>query len=306
MISVVIPVRNGARTLSLMLDAIKRQVVDDDLEVIVVDSGSTDGTQELARSYGAIVHEIPAGEFNHGDTRNLGARIATGEIIVFTVDDALPLGTNWIEELIRPVLDVDRVVAAYSRQLPHGSAPPHQRFYIEDRYGPDPRIQAAQGEAELNLRTLLFSNVSSAIQRETLDEFPFAADIVIAEDQEWSRRLLVAGRSIAYAPASVVLHSHEYGLRDALGRYFDLGAAAERTFIATGRSSRAIRSDGLAFVKREFRWLWRNRYRTAIPYAIAHEATRYGAFRLGVHHRLVPARLRPRISRTPVYWERGD
>ncbi|HET8592797.1 MAG TPA: glycosyltransferase, partial [Solirubrobacterales bacterium] len=75
MISVVIPVRNGGEPMRRCLEAIRAQEVADEVEIVVVDSGSTDGTQELARSFGARVHEIEPHEFNHGATRNLGARL---------------------------------------------------------------------------------------------------------------------------------------------------------------------------------------------------------------------------------------
>ena len=74
MISVVIPVKDGGADLVRCLEAISRQRVDDEVEVVVVDSGSRDGSAARARSLGARVQEIPAHEFNHGRTRNLGAR----------------------------------------------------------------------------------------------------------------------------------------------------------------------------------------------------------------------------------------
>jgi rhamnosyltransferase len=150
---------------------------------------------------------------------------------------------------------------------------------------------------------VLFSNVSSAIRRSVLDEFPFASDIVIAEDLEWCTRVLLAGYEIAYVPGSVVRHSHDYTLGDALKRYFDQGAAAERSFMAGGRTApAAVRGDGVRFVRGELAWLWTSGHRRAIPYTLAHEATRFAGFQLGVHHRHVPRWLRKRISRTAVYW----
>ena len=303
MISVVIPVKNGGEPMRRCLDAIRRQDVADEVEIVAVDSGSTDGTQDLVRSFGGRVHEIAPEEFNHGETRNLGARLAAGEIVVFTVDDALPVDDAWLERLTAPLRAENGLAGTYARQLAYESAPPHQRFYIEHRYGPEPRTQRASGPDELTVANVLFSNVSSAIRKPVLDEFPFASDIVIAEDLEWCARVLLAGYEVAYVPEAVVRHSHDYTLADALKRYFDQGAAAERSFMAGGRSSPgAVRGDGLRFVRSELAWLWRSGRHRAIPYTLAHEATRYAGFQLGVHHRRVPRWLRSRISRTSVYW----
>jgi rhamnosyltransferase len=302
-ISVVIPVRNGGEPMRRCLEAIRGQRVADEVEIVAVDSGSTDGTQDLVRSFEGRVHEIAPEDFNHGETRNLGARLAAGEIVVYTVDDALPTDERWLDRLTAPLRERNGIAGTYSRQVAYETAPPHQSFYIEHRYGPEARIQRASTPAELTVATVLFSNVSSAIRRPVLEEFPFASDIVIAEDLEWCTRVLLAGYEIAYVPDSVVRHSHDYTLRDALKRYFDQGAAAERSFMAGGRSSpAAVRGDGLRFVRGELSWLWRSGKRGAIPHTLAHEATRFAGFQLGVHHRHVPRWLRRRISRTAVYW----
>ena len=302
MISVVIPVKDGGEALRRCLEAIGSQEVADEVELVVVDSGSTDGTQDLVRSFGGRVHEIPPGSFNHGETRNVGARLASGEITVFTVQDALPVDDRWLEELTRPLRRESSLAGTYARHIPYDSAPPHQRFYIEHRYGPAPRMQRASTTEELTAATVLFSNVSSAIRRSLLEEFPFASDIVVGEDLEWCGRVLLAGYEVAYVPEAVVRHSHDYTLADALKRYFDQGVAAERTFVVGGRSPRAVRGEGLAFVRRELGWLWRSGERAAIPYTVAHELTRYAGFQLGAHHRRLPTSLRKRISGTPVHW----
>ena len=303
MISVVIPVKNGGERLRRCLEAVLAQETDDEVEIVIVDSGSTDGTVELASSLGARVHEIPPGDFNHGATRNLGADLAAGEIVVFTVDDALPVGTGWLESLTAPLRAPGPLAGTYSRQVAYDDAPPHQRLYIEHRYGPEPRVQRAVSPAELTVANVLFSNVSSAIRTSVLAEHPFASDIVIAEDLEWCGRVLLAGHEVSYVPESVVRHSHTYTFGDTVKRYFDQGAAAERSFMVGDRSSpNSVRGEGLRYVRGELNWMWRNGERSAIPAALAHEAARFAGFQLGVHHRRLPRWLRRRMSRTAVYW----
>jgi rhamnosyltransferase len=305
-ISIVIPVRDGGAGLRRLLEAIHRQRVNDELEMVVVDSGSTDGSQVLARSFGARVHEIAPVEFNHGATRNLGAELACGETIVFTVDDALPRGERWLEALTAPLRDENRLAGTYSRQIARDDAPAHQRYYVEFRFGPAPRIQRATSTADLTVGMTLFSNVSSAIRRSVLERFPLPDDVMIAEDLAWCGRVLLAGYEVAYVPESVVRHSHRYTLGSAFRRYFDQGVAAKTSVLREGRSSaRAVRGEGLRFVAKELGWLWRAGERRSIPYSVVHELTRYSGFQLGVHHRLIPLPLRRRLSRLPIYWDRS-
>src|SRR5207302_1865238 len=84
-ISVVVPVKDGARYLEELLDALAREAVD---EVLIIDSGSRDGSRDIARRAGADLLEIPAEEFGHGRTRNLGAERTSGELICFLTQDA--------------------------------------------------------------------------------------------------------------------------------------------------------------------------------------------------------------------------
>ncbi len=85
------------------LEAIARQEVGEDVEVVVVDSGSSDGSAERARRLGARVHEIPPEEFSHGGARNLGAKLAAGDIVVFTSQDAYAADENWLAALVAPL-----------------------------------------------------------------------------------------------------------------------------------------------------------------------------------------------------------
>ena len=80
-------------------------------------------------------------------------------------------------------------------------------------YGPRSRVQTAAGPSELTMETTLFSNVCSAIRRETLEQHPFVDDIIMSEDQEWSRRMLLEGFELRYVADAVVRHSHPYTLR---------------------------------------------------------------------------------------------
>jgi rhamnosyltransferase len=303
-ISVVVPVKNSGELLPRLLDAVAAQDADDEVEVICIDSGSTDGTPERARSRGALVHSISSFEFNHGGTRNLGFELSRGEIVVYTVDDVIPVGHDWLRSLTRPIRDDSEIAGTYSRQVARNSAPPYQAYYIDYRYGPEPRVQSASGHGDLSLSNVLFSNVSSAIRRDVLSVNPFASDIVIAEDLEWASRVMLAGHKLAYVPESVVKHSHDYSLRDALKRYFDQGAAADRSFLASDRSKAgSVTGEGMRFVRDEMGWLWREGNRRWIPEAFAHELARFAGYKLGVNHRRVPATVKRRISRTAVYWD---
>jgi rhamnosyltransferase len=302
-ISVIVPVKDGGDDLRRCLDRIARQQTGEDVETLVVDSGSTDGSAELARSMGARVLEVQASEFGHGATRNLAAAQARGERLVFTTQDAYAADEHWLERLCALLRADEDVAGVYGRQIPNPDASPPERFFLEFLYGPSPRVQRARDPADLSLLTTLFSNVNSAIRRSFWERFPFADDLFFAEDQDWSRRVLLAGYTIRYEPEAAVHHSHAYTLTTAFKRFFDTGASAERGFLAGPSSSRVLRGEALRYARQELAWLARTGRRRWIPYAAAYELGKFAGLQLGARHRRLPLWLKRRFSFYPAYWE---
>jgi rhamnosyltransferase len=157
------------------------------------------------------------------------------------------------------------------------------------------------------MRTTLFSNVNSAIRRDVWERFPFADDLFFSEDQDWARRVLLAGYAIAYEPQAAVRHSHAYTVRSALKRFFDTGASAERGFLAGGSaSSGVLRREALRYAREELAWLSRTGRRRWIPYAAAYELAKFLGLQLGARHRRLPLWAKRRLSFYPDYWLQHD
>lgn len=303
MISVVIPVLNGGADLVRCLDAIGTQVVGEEVEIVVVDSGSRDGSVEAARAHGARVHEIPASEFGHGRTRNLGAELAHGDTLVFTSQDAIAASETWLASLVRSLARGEGVAGAYGRQLPHEDATPPERYFLDFLYGPDARVQRLDARTEPDFEQTLFSNVNSAIRRPVWREFPFADDLIMSEDQEWSRRVLRAGYELVYEPEAAVHHSHRYSVADAFRRFFDSGVSAERSYAAGHAGGGALRRAGARYARGEVEWLWETDQRRWIPYAAVYELAKFTGMQLGRRHRRLPLPLKRRFSALRGYWD---
>ncbi|MFZ0042877.1 MAG: glycosyltransferase [Solirubrobacteraceae bacterium] len=303
MISVVIPVKDGGEGLARCLAGIRSQKASEEVEIVVIDSGSTDGSLDVARAHEAVVYEIPTRDFSHGASRNLGASRARGELLVFLSQDAVAVDEQWLTRLTAPVLRDDGCAGAYGRQLPNEGATPPESYFLNFLYGPEPRRQRAPTVDELSMNTTLFSNVNSAIPRDIWQRFPFVEDIIMSEDQEWSRRVLLAGFSIAYEPAAAVRHSHNYSMAGAFRRFFDSGASSSRAYMAGARnSSRVLRSSAIDYARGEIRWLWQTGQRRWIPYAALYESAKMVGLLAGVKHERIPLGLKRRLSMMPSYW----
>jgi rhamnosyltransferase len=303
-ISIVIPVKNGGGDLVRCLAGIEVQDLRPRPEVVVIDSGSADGSAEHARRWGARVLEIPPEEFDHGGTRNLAASTARGEFLVFISQDAEPLGERWLTSLISRFRRDPRIAGVYGRQLPHVGATPPEQYFLGFLYGHAPRRQELGPSGELSMATTLFSNANAAIRRDVWAALPFADDMIMSEDQDWARRALLAGHVLAYEPSAAVRHSHRYTIGTAFQRFFDSGVSAERAYLSDGEAARVLRSNAARYALGELRWLLRSHNAQWIPYACVYELAKFAGLQLGRRHRHLPSGLRPRLSAHPGWWSR--
>lgn len=209
-ISIVMPVRNEARYIERCLRQIFIQKISFPYEIIIIDSGSTDSTLEIIRGLKnprIRIKEIPAEQFGHGRTRNLGAHLSKGEYLVFLNGDAFPLNHRWLHELYQEVNRNEKTIAAFSRHIPRRDCHLYMQRDIYNAF-PD---SGREHTRKLSFRTLLFSTVSCIIRRHIFLRYPFREDIIIAEDQEWVGRMnQTQAGEIACALDSVVIHSHNY------------------------------------------------------------------------------------------------
>lgn len=194
----------------------------------MVDSGSTDGTVELARRYGAAVHGIDAAEFNHGATRNLGISLSRGKFVALVVQDALPLDGRWLAAMVEDLERDERVAGVYGRQISHPESGALTRVVVDNRPTASPERQeqfVPEGEEYAGLppqtrwRLASFDNVSSCLRRSVWEELPFERT-GFGEDLRWGKRVVEAGHKLVYEPRSTVLHSHERGALYELRRHY--------------------------------------------------------------------------------------
>ena len=286
------------------LGAIRAQALDHEPEVVVVDSGSTDGSVATAREYGARVLEIPPEEFDHGATRNLAAEAARGEVLVFISQDAEPVGDGWLAALTAPLAD-ERVAGVYGRQVARPDAVPPEAFFLDFVYGPEPRVQELITGRAPSMETTLFSNVNSAIRRSAWEAFPFANDLIMSEDQDWSRRAMEAGWRIVYEPRAVVRHSHVYSIGSAFRRFFDSGVSSEQAYLAgEAAASRVLRRAAAAYLRAEIGWLVRAGRAHWIRTPSSTKRASWQAS-CSARHRRLPLGLKRRLSAMPSYWNRA-
>jgi rhamnosyltransferase len=241
--SVIILTKNNSKDVGICLKGVFDQELKQ-FEVIVIDSGSSDGTVDIASTFNVRVENINPTEFHHGRTRNLGASLAKGRFIVFLAPDAYPVGSTWLRNLIAPFADAE-VAATYGRQIPKHDTNPIEQFFLQQIYPETKKTYSRRDLDEGNPeRIVLLSDVCSALRKDVWETLRFDEKIIMSEDQEIARRILKEGLMIVYEPKCQVYHSHNYSLIDVFRRYFDSGESMTEIMKSTVSPSRSL---GYAF-----------------------------------------------------------
>jgi rhamnosyltransferase len=193
-------------------------------ELIVIDSGSTDGSVELIRAVqpGHFVQIAPQ-EYNPSRVMNRGMRLARSELGIFLNADATPQGPNWLRPLVTALFD-PQVAAVFGRQIPR---PDCQAVYAND-------YERCFGSTRESTKwDHFFSMASSGIRKDIWAKRGFNERMQYSEDDEYTRWCRGQGYQIIYAPESVAMHSHNYTAAQAYKRSFGEGRALAAVW--TGR-----------------------------------------------------------------------
>jgi rhamnosyltransferase len=236
--SILILTKNGGQEFSRCLEAVFSQAGITHSEVIVVDSGSTDGTLEFAKRFPVRLERIPSQAFHHARTRNLVAGLATGKILVFLSQDAIPSSNRWLNA-ITANFDDPGVGAVYGRQIPVAGASLERHDALDAVYGEKRIVKDPAHRNGLGYRFYHFSDVNAAIRRTVWEATGFPEDLRVFEDLGIAKRILDRGWKIVYEPDACVFHSHHHTTVGLFKRYFDIGYTLKHLRIWDAQGTRA-------------------------------------------------------------------
>jgi rhamnosyltransferase len=302
--AIVIPTLNPGPLAPDLIARLKSQTASG-MRVIIIDSGSTDGSTQAFLAAGFEVHGISREEFDHGGTRNLGVMLSQpAEIVIFMTQDALPAGPNTVENILAPFND-DAVGLVYGRQLPRDEAGPiesHARFY---NYPDQPMSRAMPEAGALGIKAIFNSNSFAAYRAAALQEVGgFPAHIIMGEDQVAAARILLLGWKVVYQPDAAVKHSHGYSVMQEFRRYFDIGVFHDHHQELLSHFGRA-EAEGQRFVRSEIGFLM-SRSPRRIPESLFRDAIKLMGYRLGQRHRRLPASLKRWLAMNAAYFRGGE
>jgi glycosyltransferase involved in cell wall biosynthesis len=191
-----------------------------DLEIIVVDSGSTDQTLTVAKRYPVKLVNISPSDFSFGRSLNKGCEAATSDFIIIASAHVYPLCKNWIGQLLS-AFDDRRIGLVYGKQL-GGENTKFSEQQVFERWFPD-KSTAFQDHPFCN-------NANAAIRSSLWKQFRYDEDLTGLEDLDFANRILQAGHRIAYQSEAVVVHLHEETNAQTCNRYRREAMAFKKIF----------------------------------------------------------------------------
>ena len=196
--SVIIRTLNEERYLQELLAAITEQTHAEN-EILVVDSGSTDRTLEIAKAFDCRILHIPKENFSFGRSLNIGCDAAEGDILVFISGHCIPVDADWLEKLVEPFAD-SSVAVTYGRQLGGQESKYSERILFE-KYFP------AVGNGD-HQTSFFCNNANAAFRRTSWARFRFDETLTGLEDMHLAKRLADCAEHVVYAPSAAVYHYH--------------------------------------------------------------------------------------------------
>ena len=207
--SIVIRAYNEEKHLGRLLEGLRQQTLKD-VEIILVDSGSTDQTVSIAEAFGARIVRIPSAEFTFGRSLNFGLSQATRELVVIASAHVYPVYPDWLESLLRPFAAGEMVALTYGKQ----------RGYERSKYSEQQIYHQWYPDASNPSQTTAFcNNANAAIRKSLWEQNQYDETLTGLEDLAWAKWAQEHDYKIAYVAEAEIIHIHNETPRGVFNRY---------------------------------------------------------------------------------------
>lgn len=302
MIDVVIPVYHPGQEFQTMIGRLMKQTVEIS-HIWLMQTVQNEG-DALVQTKDDRITVIPVlqSEFDHGGTRDLGARQSDSEYILFMTQDALPANIHVLEHLLQAMEDPQTGIA-YARQMAGSSAGRIERMTRLHNYPKESVVKSAADIERLGIKTYFSSDVCALYRRSYYEKLGgFVKPTIFNEDMIMAYHMIHAGYQVAYCAEAQVIHSHNYTCMQQFHRNFDLGVSQkqyEEVFSAISSEE-----EGAGYAKRVILQLLRQGHPVLMIYFMLQCGFRLFGYQLGLHYTALPAWMRMKCTGSRWYWQK--
>lgn len=298
-ISLIIPTYNAGNDLSKLLESLEKQSMA--FELIIIDSSSVDNSVQIAKKYTDKVIIIPQDSFDHGGARAQAAKMSTGEILVFLTQDALPVDSYAIENLVNVFSD-GNIAAAYGRQISYEKTHLFGKHLRLFNYPETSYRRNFDDKIDYGIKTAFLSNSFAAYRKQSLKEIGwFKNGLILGEDMLAGARLLMAGHALAYVAEAKVYHSHSYSIAQEFKRYFDIGVFHHDASWLLDEFGKP-EGEGKRYLLCEFSYILKQKAFALIFVFFIRNGMKYLGYTLGKNYKKLPVPLVKKLSMHPRWW----
>lgn len=219
--SIVIRTYNEEKHLPELLEAVAKQKSDGcSIETVVVDSGSTDRTLEIAKDHDCRITHIKKEEFTFGRSLNIGCEFADGDFLLMISGHCIPTNEKWVERLVTPLID-ETIAYSYGRQIGRDTTKYSEKQVFE-KYFPQNSAVPQEG--------FFCNNANAAVRRDAWQHLKFDENLTGLEDMALAQRLVEGGLKVAYVADAAVYHIHDETWAQVRHRYEREAIALQNIF----------------------------------------------------------------------------
>lgn len=279
-VSIIVPTCNAGDSFYKFTEMIKKQTANI-VQVLVIDSSSTDKTVEIAKENGFTVEVIDRKDFGHGKTRQYALEKVDTEIVVFLTQDALLFDEYAIENLVKFLLTDKKIGAVYGRQLPYPETGILGSFARLNNYPDISRINTFDDKCKLGIKVAFLSDSFSAYKKSMLiDLGGFPKHVIFGEDTYVAAKFLMNGYKTGYCAEAKVYHAHDYSLKQEYERCKEIGRFHKQEHWLLNTFGKA-EGEGLKFVINEAQYFLHNDKWYYLPVAFAHNVAKFLGYKIG-------------------------
>lgn len=300
-VDIIIPVYKPDEKLLSLVERLQKQ--DYEIETIrIINTKSNLALPTIPMEpYPVEILEIEAADFDHGATRNMGARHSNADLLLFMTQDAVPADIHLVSSFVEVFEKYQDLNIAYGRQFPNKDCNVVERFTRRFNYPEESKIKSIQDLETMGIKTFFFSDVCGAYRRRAfLQRGGFEAPIIFGEDLVHTAKCVLDGERVAYVAEARVYHSHNYNCLQQFHRNFD-GGVVQALYPEIFKDIPS-EGEGIKLVKKTAAYLIRIGKPFLLVELFFQSAFKYAGFFLGKRYKRLPTFLVKWCSSNPGYF----